>query len=127
MASLELFRGDRKTFKLTCTTTDVNGSTSLLDLTGAKLYFTAKNSKDDVDGSAVISADSDTGSSFTTTDPTTGITLLSIFPDDTDGLTITGDSVTLFYDVQVKYSATEIYTVSTGTLTIYKDVTQRNS
>ncbi len=116
-------RGDSLSFLVPL----VNPSTGApLDLTGAKIWFTAKNNYVDPDIRAVIALDSDTvsgnGAVTILTPATSGQARIDINPIATraqpDGV------VKLVYDVQVKDAAGFVTTVENGTLTIIPDVTR---
>jgi len=121
MADLEMYRGDSAVFRGTVTQVDEQ---EVVDLTGGKIYFTAKYSASDVDVNALIAIDS-AGAYIDIDDPTTGVYLINLKPGHTTGVTLVSGRASLVYDVQFKDSASDVYTIDTGTLTILQDITQR--
>lgn len=95
-----------------------------VDLTGAKLWMTAKKKLTDTDAKAVFQITSPSDITIDTT-PTTGrakvtvpasATLSVVFPVDTAQLEI-------YYDIQVKTSTGIVQTVASGKLILTEDVT----
>jgi hypothetical protein len=91
------------------------------NITGFKLWFTAKNNLQDADTQAVSQL-STTTSGITITTPTVGQYSVAMpalataaFPDG---------PVALFYDVQLMDGSGNIYTIDGGTLTVSPDVTR---
>lgn len=116
-------RGDSLSFAMAL----INPATGApLDLTGAKIWFTAKNNYVDFDSLAVIALNTATasgnGAITILTPATSGNARVDINPIATraqpDG------AVKLVYDVQVKDASGFVTTVESGTLTIIPDVTR---
>jgi hypothetical protein len=116
MSVLDVKRGDTATF--TIALTDSAGAP--LDLTGLIMTFTAKYHLMDPDDDAVITK-SDIDGIVVDYDPTTGIAVLTIDPEDT--ATLPPIRTRLFWDLQVDNGAGDVRTPLTGTLNINADVT----
>lgn len=115
----EMWRGDSMSFDVTVTNPETCGP---LDLTGAKLWFTAKNNYIDPDERAVIRLDSALLGGITITDAERGLARVTIEPIKTRG---SADGIVrLVYDCQVKDAGGFIATIESGTLFIYPDVTR---
>lgn len=110
--SINIIRGDDVSITIKFTDSDGNP----IDLTGATVYFTAKNNLSDADNDAVLSADITSHSN-----PTNGETVLTFADTDTDGLTVKS----YYYDLQLKTAAGKISSVKAGKLNILEDVTRR--
>lgn len=82
-----------------------------LDITGWKIYFTAKTKMEDTDGNAVINK------VITPTNPTTGKVLIEFTAEDTDL-----DPKNYWYAIDYKASETDQDTLFYGKLTIKKSV-----
>lgn len=111
MAYLSIFRGDSKTIRITVT--DELGVA--VDLTGWKVFFTAKESETDSDDDAVIKIDVDP------TDPTNGIADIDFEPADTNDLT----PADYIYDIQVIKDNGDVVTFIKDKLRIVADITRR--
>lgn len=111
--NLSIFKGDDKTW--TITFKDVDGDA--IDLTGKTLFFTIKTIKTDPDTSALIRKDINSH-----TNPTGGITALTLSHDETD-LT----AGIYYFDFQLVDSSSNVTTLFTGTFTVTQDVTRRTS
>jgi len=111
---LELPRGDTGRWNLAFS----------VNLTGAKIWFTAKRAYTDADNAAVISL-STTTTGITITDAPNGAATLVIPPSATSALVTPPPPtpLTLVYDVQVKESDGTVTTVQWGKLNIRGDVT----
>lgn len=123
MGTYAMKRGD--TFKLP----DIYAKTSTgvtINLTGAKVWFTVKRAHAQFDTAAVHRADTTDGSGHVTiADAASGRITAKMpaiatvgFADGKQGLV---------YDVQVKDSAGDIFTVDEGTITVTPDVTRATS
>jgi hypothetical protein len=123
MSDLTMTRGDTGSFMGVAVT--VTTISEPLDLTGCEIIFTAKDSIDDTDENAVINCDTDVEAGITVTDAEQGIFVVVIAPSKTDSIEIAGSSRQLIYDVQIQDADDNVFTVDTGTLTIFKDVTRR--
>lgn len=114
-------RGDDRTIKYHATETDTEtGVTTDINLTGALIWFTAKNKFADADASAVFQRTIANGG-ITVTNAIQGRFTVSIVPANTSSLGNT--AVVLVYDLQVKISTGAIYTLDSGTLVVSPDVT----
>jgi len=107
---LEVYRGDSKTYELEFL--DEQGNK--LDLTNVEITFTVKRSVYDDDSQAIIQK-----IITSHTDPTNGITRISLTPADTDK----EDGVYVF-DIQMKDSLNNIKTLVVGRFYIKPDVTR---
>jgi hypothetical protein len=112
---LELDRGDTGRYNMSFS----------VNLTGAKVWFTAKRYMTDADGAALIAL-STTTSGITITDGPAGQASLVIPPAATAALTTPNPPtpLALWYDIQVKESDGTVTTVQKGRLLITGDVTQ---
>jgi hypothetical protein len=112
--TLDLPRGDTGRWNLTFS----------VNLTGAKIWFTAKRVYTDADDAALIAL-STTTSGITITDAPNGLATLVIPPASTASLTTPPppQPLTLDYDIQVKESDGTVTTVQQGKLNIRGDVT----
>lgn len=113
--SLEMTRGDTRTFNFTITR-----GAGPEPLAGATLWFTAKRAKTDAYADAVIKKSSGATGGITITDAALGKASLVISPGDTSGLT---KREILHCDIQLKTAAGEVETTDEGTLTVNLDVT----
>jgi hypothetical protein len=111
---ISAIRGDTQLYRVT-----VVRNNAPVNLTGAKVWFTAKLDKNDADVDAVIAKDTD-GSGVEITDPLLGKVSFSIVPADTASL---DKDTTLWYDVQVRESDGTVSTVVSGLLRVVLDVT----
>jgi hypothetical protein len=108
-------RGDTIDLEVTATR-----NSTALDLTGADIRFTAKNSLRDADDDAVIAKTLADGVAVVG-DPEDGIALVTIDPADTSTLS---RRTVLQCDVQVVEISGRVTTVAKGTLTIELDATR---
>ena len=116
MSLLTMDRGDRRSFDIALTRPDGTP----LDLTALSLTFTAKRRLSDSDDQAVIQKTADAGI-VVDADPTTGLAVLTLEPEDTELLT---DLRTLRWDIQVDDGAGDVRTPLKGKLAIAADVTR---
>jgi len=114
MTDFSIFRGDTVSLDVT-----VTASGSAYNLTGCSMWFTAKQRYSDLDAAAVFQKS--TGSGITITSPTFGQATVVISPSDTSGLS--NVKQLLLYDLQVKDASGNIYTVASGNLVVYPEVT----
>lgn len=119
--NLKLFQGDSASFEITVT--EDTDPFPAYDLTGCKLYFTLKESNDQLDADALIQKDSETGG-ISINDAANGKAIITILNTDTDEAPI---DQPLFADVQVKTPEGEIFTVATGKITFRSQTTRRTS
>lgn len=113
MTDLTMTRGDTRTLQF--------GSTDNLT-TYQQIWFTVKKALSDLDGAAVMQKIIGGGISLSPLGDNTKANIV-INPTDTAGLTITGASVVLFYDIQTRDGPGNYNTPQTGTLTVNVDVT----
>lgn len=102
----------------------------VLDLTGAKLWFTAKVALSDADAAAVIQLDTATGAVangeiLIESPAANGKVTVKLNTAATSAVPDAG--VTWFYDIQLKESTGVITTLETGTLRVEPDVTKATS
>ena len=91
------------------------------NITGWFLWFTAKYTYVDPDSRAV-SALTSASSAVTITQPVSGTVVITMPPIAT--YAFPDGPVKLVYDVQGKDTSGNIYTIETGTITVYPDVTR---
>jgi hypothetical protein len=113
---MSIYRGDDKTW--TITFVDSNGTA--INITGYSVFFTVKPENTYVDSS------SDTGATISKTvsvhsDPTHGVTSLSLVPLDTASL----KPAKYRYDMQLKNGSGKILTFIAGNFEVLADVTRR--
>jgi hypothetical protein len=95
---------------------------TVVNITGATAWFTAKYDIDDVDASAVFKKS--VGVGITLTDPTEGKLTVQVNPADTAPMTgFIFEERRLFYDLTLKTYAGEIYAISQGDLVVRQNVT----
>jgi hypothetical protein len=108
----DVYRGDTFGLILTFKNNDIPQ-----DITGWTLFFTLKTAVDDPDSSAILKID------WTThTDPTNGISTLTLTATQTDAL-----AGAYYYDIQTKNTSSTIQTILYGTMTFTKDITRRTT
>lgn len=116
MADLEAVRGDTNRFKLSVVKHQLT-----VDLTGAKIWFTAKHNVEDADSEAAIKLDSVTNpTQIFITDALHGKAEIVLVPTDTAGL---AEDTVLRYDVQVLENGNTT-TVENGLIEIIPDITR---
>ena len=115
--SVTIRRGDNTTLKVTVY--QGTSSTTIADLTGSKLYFTLKERENHPDSRAVLSKNSEAGGGITIATPTNGIGEIELTANETGGLK-TG---THWFDIQLKDSLEQIYTVLAGNIVVEADIT----
>ena len=116
--NLEMVRGDTLPFRVTVT----NAGDSV-NLQGASFRMTAKFDIGDSDGDAVFSITSP--AYIIITDALNGIISVNIPPSATTSLP--PRECNLYYDIQMEDSTESIYTISSGILTVYPDVSVTTS
>lgn len=105
-------RGDTRTLQF--------GSTDNLSLY-QQIWFTVKKSVTDTDANAVMQKTLGGGIVISTLDNTKANIVIN--PTDTSGLSITGSSVSLVYDIQTKDSFGNYNTPQSGAFVVNVDVT----
>lgn len=117
---LTIHRGDDEPLTLTVVRPDEDDVDQPVDLTGATLWFTAKNAWSDADADAVIALTTPTDIQIT--DPTGGIAIINVTADETKTLNA---YTRLVYDVQMlEQGAAGPTTLVQGKLTVSRDVTR---
>jgi len=111
MTEISTYKGDTLGIDLQVNNEDGTG----FDLDGSTVYFTAKKEINDTDADAVISYETTTEFSSTTTG-LVAITIPATTMDDLDGCYV--------YDIQVKFSDGTVFTPLTGVLVVKDDVTR---
>lgn len=114
--NITINRGDTNTFQVTAIRAN-----QVVNLTGAKMWFTVKEHIWDQDDDAVLALNSvDDASQIVSSLPTSGQFQIQLTPADTDTL----DRYAYLYDVQVKEADGTVTTVQKGKLYLNKDVTR---
>jgi len=113
MTELSVYRGDDKTWNLNFT--DANGDP--INLTDSTLFFTVKTNKSDLDSDAIISKSQSSHS-----DPTNGVTSISLTNSDTN--VRVGN---YYYDFQLVDLSGLVTTILIGIFKIKQDITIRTS
>ena len=116
-----LFRGDSSVLNIAVTRSGV-----VEDLTGATVWFTAKEDLTDTDAEALMAYDNIVGGAGGVTVPTPASGIVKVTFDPTDAALAPLDTP-VFADVQVKTAIGEIFTAAFGQLIFRADVTQRVS
>lgn len=109
---IDAIRGDTNVYNIT-----VIKANRVVDVTGAKAWFTMKQSKKDADGDALLALDSETHPTQVRLSP--GHVIVTLLPDDTKDI---ADNA-LNYDAQIKEVTGDITTIAEGTCSFIKDVT----
>lgn len=124
MGQYTMYRGDTLDIQIAVTSgVDKTGSPKPVDLTGAKIWMTAKKSVADADGSAVFEVT--TPVDVVVTDALGGLAEIVVPASLTTSL---GDQpVGLYYDIQVRLASGKVQTIEAGTLTVIPDVTRATS
>ncbi len=113
--ALEMDRGDTLDINFTFTKAGVAYS-----LTGAAIKLTAKRNTNDADSAAVFQLA--IGSGITVMNAAGGLATARVSPSHTSG--IVGESVKLYFDVQIIDSLSAVYTAAKGTLVVLADSTR---
>ncbi len=114
--NIALIRGDTNVFEGVAKRRDG----AIINLTGAKVWFTLKNSHSDLDVNAVLAKDTVSGG-VTIVNALAGSYRVTLSADDCDGLV---PGTELFYDVQVKEADNTIGTPVKGRAIVDWDVTR---
>jgi hypothetical protein len=117
--AITIFRGDTSFVDVAAKGVDDEP----LDLTNCLVWFTLKRSLSDSDEDALIAKTLIDG--ITVTNALEGLATVQIDPEDTDSLTV--PILGAYYDVQIRDSLDNIFTISQGTMNIVSDVTRSNS
>lgn len=121
--NLTIVRGDTKKWTITIARNGV-----AVDLTGAYLWFTAKNSVSDTDDQALVALVSAVpnmqGSIVISTPASLGTAIMTFNPAATDFIT---PPVNLQYDVQLEEADGTLTTVAVGYIQVTPDVTRRRT
>lgn len=107
--SLNIFRGDDVTIKVTVKDSDGNA----IDITGYTFWLTAKKQEDDTDANAVMQKEVTSH-----TDEENGKTAIELSNSDTDV-----DVESYYYDIQMKDDSDKITTLVKGTMNVKQDIT----
>ena len=118
--TIEMIRGRTVVFDLAAT--DPDGDP--VDLTGSVLFMTAKRKLYDSDVNAVFKKDSNPDGGIEIDAGTNGTAVITLLPEDTTGMT---NETKLFYDVTMVDPFDRVYTLETGRIQVYEDVTQTTS
>lgn len=121
--NLTIVRGDTKKWTITIARNGV-----AVDLTGAYIWFTAKNSTDDTDDQALIALVSKVpnmqGSIVISAPASLGIAIMTFNPVATE---FVNPPVNLQYDIQLEEADGTLTTVAVGYLQVTPDVTRRRT
>jgi hypothetical protein len=90
---------------------------TVVDITGATVFFTVKEKPTDLDTAAVLKKDV-----TTLTNPTSGNTLITTTP--TDSASLLGNYL---YSIKIKMFTGEIYNLKEGNICFKKAITERTS
>lgn len=114
--SIEVIRGDDHS--ITFTLTDENAA--VVDLTGATIFFTVKDSKDiknDSDDTGAVIA-----KNVSPSDPANGIAVINLTNTDTN---ITPKKY--IFDLQIKFADDTVKSIEAGNFIVIADVTRETS
>lgn len=116
MSDLKAFKGDTNVYDLTVLRLDAP-----VNLSTAKMWFTAKNDKDDLDADAVIALNTDdTPTQVFFPFPLQGKAQIIVEPSDTTDLIANA----FYYDVQIVEASGLVTTIASGVLHVEDDVTK---
>lgn len=114
--NISIIRGDTNRFEISVTS-DLDGS--VVDLTGASVWFTLKKSRDDTDENKIFQKT--VGAGVLIADPAGGVVRVTIEASDSVSLS----PLRLYaYDLQVKTATNDIFTPISGTVSVVADVTR---
>lgn len=118
--NIQATRGDTAIFDVTVTRFNpVTEEDEIVNLTGAKAWFTVKRNRNDVDANAVVQRNSELNPSEVLITPVQGLIQVTLLPADTQDL----KDRWLRYDVQVKEASGVVTTVASGRLELIHDAT----
>ena len=123
MDRLRIVRGDTNVYRIVVTIEDPDtGVVSPLDITGLKIWFTAKNKQTDSDVNAVIRKGSPgtTLNGVTIVDGPAGKADVELLPADTSALP---GMTWLYFDVQI-LEGVRVTTVNSGVAAVVSDTTK---
>lgn len=124
MNRLRIVRGDTNVYRIVVTRKDPDtGVISPINLSGLKIWFTAKNKQTDTDAAAVIRKGTTPTSltGITVVDGPAGKADIELLPADTSTLATT---TWLYYDVQILEGLSRITTVISGRAAVVPDATK---
>lgn len=119
MNPIPMFRATTQRFHLTAE----DDSGVAVDLTGGKLWFTAKKSPTDLDAAAVFVLTSDVSGGVLILDAEAGLAVATAQPSNTTALAI-GKLTQLFYEWKFRNAANEPSVLETGTILVRPNLTQ---
>lgn len=111
----EIIRGDGRKYEIIVTDDDGD----VVNISGAKIWFTVKKGYEDTDANAIFQLDSDTVTEIEITDAVAGKAVIYIKASDTSGLAIRS----YFFDIQIVETGREPRTLIIGMLIVRVDVT----
>ncbi len=111
----EIVRGDGRDYAIVVKDED----RAIVDITGAKIWYTVKSSYDDIDADAKFQLDTDTVTEIEITDAEAGEATIYIKNIHTANL----DIGSYYFDVQIKEVGREPRTLAIGILWVKADVT----
>jgi hypothetical protein len=121
--ALEMVRGDTLTIDVHCEKPDpATGVLLPINLTGAKVWFTAKRFVTDDDLHAKVQV-STTGGGVVVVNAPGGVARVTVPAGSTAPPVLPDDPIDLAYDVQVLEASGALTTVQRGTLTVNPDIT----
>lgn len=114
MPDFQITKGDTPTFNVA-----VTQGGSVFSLVGCSMWFTAKYAYRDLDAAAVFQKT--IGAGITVTNAALGLATVTLAAIDTSPLAAV--KVLLVWDLQVRTAGGKTYTVSSGNLIVFPDVT----
>lgn len=121
MTDIQSIKGDTQGFDVFVTKyNEVTGEDEIVNLTGAKAWFTAKRTSEDLDSAAIIKLDSVANPSQVVITGVTGKVRITLAPADT----VNSPVKWLEYDVQIKEVDGTVTTVQKGKLELTKNITR---
>ena len=120
MSDIQMTKGDSKSFNVYVTRENpVTGVDEVVDLTGAKAWFTAKATHQDADTSAIFKKNSVDNPTKVIITALTGVIRINIDPADTESYPYRW----LVYDIQIKEASGIVTTVQRGKLELLTEST----
>jgi len=111
----DMFRGDGRDYEIEVTDKDDD----VVNIAGAKIWFTLKNDYDKTDANAEFQLTTDVATEILITDAANGLAEIYIKNTHTKGLV--GQSY--YFDIQIKETGREVRTLLRGSMKIKPDVT----